>query len=315
MELTSFWKIAASATCVAVICGTAILWQVSKQKAIQRKLAEDASVSRMRAEQGDPEAQYDLASMYFRGKGVPQDYAEAVRWYRKAAEKGYTRAENALGYVYYQGKGVPQDDAEAVRWFRKAADHGDANAQSGLAFMYSQGKGMPQDYAEAVRWYSKAADQGDANAQYALGFMYRNGKGVPHDDAEAVRWFRKAADHGDAQAQRALASMRRVALARWVIIVVFFLATLLLVTMPLRRWGRATWVPWALTSALCFTTQELLIGSSTALLLAQRLLGARYSNFRLLIIVLLGGSSVICGLWALVEIARGSKRGAASGGH
>ena len=34
------------------------------------------------AEQGDATIQFALGSMYAFGKGVPQDYAEAVKWYR-----------------------------------------------------------------------------------------------------------------------------------------------------------------------------------------------------------------------------------------
>jgi len=40
-----------------------------------------------RAEQGDASAQYDLASMYYYGKGVPQDYRKAFDWYSMAAPK------------------------------------------------------------------------------------------------------------------------------------------------------------------------------------------------------------------------------------
>jgi TPR repeat protein len=239
-EVTLVWRIAASVTCLAAICGVAILWPVHKKKAIERKLAETASVYRVRAEHGDAKAQYRLAVSYAQGEGVPRDYVEAVRWYRKAAEQGDANAQLGLGYMYDHGQGVPQDYVEAVRWYRKAAEQGDANAQNGLGYMYNhgqgvpqdyveavrwcrkaaeqgdamaqsylgfsyfKGQGVPQDYAEAVRWYRKAAEQGDAKAQYGLGFMYREGQGVQRDDAEAVRWYRKAADQGDAMAQRAL---------------------------------------------------------------------------------------------------------------
>ena len=41
------------------------------------------------AEAGYEVAQYNLAVMYDDGKGVLQDYKEAVKWYRLAAEQGY----------------------------------------------------------------------------------------------------------------------------------------------------------------------------------------------------------------------------------
>ena len=64
--------------------------------------------------------------MYFKGQGVPQDYAAAVSWYRKAAEQGNASAQYNLGVMYDNGQGVPQDYAAAVSWYRKAADQGDA---------------------------------------------------------------------------------------------------------------------------------------------------------------------------------------------
>jgi len=41
---------------------------------------------------------------------------------RKAADKDYARAEGNLGWLYQEGKGVKQDYAEAMTLSRKAAD-------------------------------------------------------------------------------------------------------------------------------------------------------------------------------------------------
>ena len=41
------------------------------------------------AEQGDAQAQFTLGAMYYNGRGVPQDYKQAVKWYRLAAEQGF----------------------------------------------------------------------------------------------------------------------------------------------------------------------------------------------------------------------------------
>lgn len=56
-----------------------------------------------------------------------------------AADQGDAKGQYYLGSMYYFGKGVAQDFAEAVRWLRKAADQGDAKAQTGLAYMYDHG--------------------------------------------------------------------------------------------------------------------------------------------------------------------------------
>ena len=138
--------------------------------------------------QGDASAQYSLGVMYEVGKGVPQDYAEAVKWYRLAAEQGNALAQNSMGVMYVDGLGVPQDYAEAARWHRLAAEQGHSLAQYSLGVMYEVGQGVPQDYAEAANWFRLAAEQGNRMAQISLGFMYEEGKGVVQDDAEARKW-------------------------------------------------------------------------------------------------------------------------------
>jgi hypothetical protein len=201
------WRIAVPVSCVVLICAGAIVWHFVEARATDRKLAASAKARRARDEQGDAKAQSDLASMYYHGKGVPQDYAEAARWYRMAADQGNVKAEYGLGYMYSQGQGLPRDYTEAANWYRKAAGQGDTKAQNGIALMFYQGQGVLQDYAEAVSWYHKAADQGDATAENALGIMNYWGNGVPQDYAQAVGCYRKAADQGYARAQSSLGYM------------------------------------------------------------------------------------------------------------
>ena len=153
------------------------------------------------AEQGDVQAQYDLAVMYAKGQGMKKDDAEAVKWYRKAAEQGHADAQYHLGNAYAHGRGVAKDESEAVKWFRKAAEQGHAEAQCNFAEAYLFGSVIPQNYAEAVKWYRKAAEQGVADAQYNLGVSYAKGNGVTQDVFEAVRWYRKAAEKGHTDAQ------------------------------------------------------------------------------------------------------------------
>jgi hypothetical protein len=106
--------------------------------------------------------------MYYYGKGVPQDYAEAGRWCRKAADQNYPTAQDALGYSYYMGLGVPQDYTQAFFWYQRAAEQGYAKAEFDLASLYFSGKGVTQNYAEARRWYIRSAKHGSAEAQYSL---------------------------------------------------------------------------------------------------------------------------------------------------
>ena len=102
---------------------------------------------------------------------------EAFTDLRVRAEQGDADAQFSLGFMYGTGEGIPQDAAEAVWWYRLAAEQGDAEAQFNLGVMYGTGEGVPQDAAEAVRWYRLAADQDYAAAQFNLGNMYQLARG------------------------------------------------------------------------------------------------------------------------------------------
>jgi hypothetical protein len=203
--MKSSWKIGLIVSSVILlVCGSAAVWLVHKHRADEKKVVELANARRIRAEQGDPKAESELAYMYSHGQGVPQDYSEAFRWCRKSADQGYAYGEAGLAYMYLHGQGVSQDSSEALRWYRKAAEGGDAYAENNLGLVYEEGGLVPQDYGEALRWYRKAVDQNYPAAQYNLGNMYYYGLGVPSDVPEAYRLYRKAAAHGNEYSQRIL---------------------------------------------------------------------------------------------------------------
>ena len=94
-----------------------------------------------------------------------------MQWYTRAAEQGYAEAQYNLGYMYEQGRGVAQDYTQAVDWYRKAAEQNEAAAQYSLGLMYEQGTGVPRNLTEASRWYQLAAKNGDPDAKAALRSM------------------------------------------------------------------------------------------------------------------------------------------------
>ena len=116
----------------------------------------------------DPNVQNLLGYMYQEGKGVTQNYTEAVRWYRLAAAQGLAVAQINLGAIYVSGREAPPDYAEAVRLFELAAAQNIVAAQAWMGYMYAQGKGVTQNYTEAVRWYRLAAAQGESSAKNAI---------------------------------------------------------------------------------------------------------------------------------------------------
>lgn len=129
------------------------------------------------------------------GKGIPQNFAEAVTWYKKAADMGQNEAYAYLGSAYLDGRGVPADEAEAVKTFQAGADRGDAKSQRRLAVLYTQGRGLPYDYEKALFWSLEAAKGGDIQAMYLAGAMYEKGIGTNRNVDEARRWYKQASEY------------------------------------------------------------------------------------------------------------------------
>ena len=86
-------------------------------------------------------AMLHTASNYERGRGVKQNFKEAMRWYLKVAELNHNAtktAQNNIGLMYYRGQGVPQDTAEAIKWFQRALDNGYTKAAKNIEYIQSQ---------------------------------------------------------------------------------------------------------------------------------------------------------------------------------
>jgi hypothetical protein len=99
----------------------------------------------------------DAYAAYNRG-----DYATALKLWTPLAEHGNfsSSAQYFLGNMYEHGRGVPQNYAEAVKWYRKSAEQDDETSQNILGEMYRDGQGVPQDYVQAHMWFSLAASKG-----------------------------------------------------------------------------------------------------------------------------------------------------------
>ena len=105
------------------------------------------------AEKGIPQAQYNLALMYDKGTGVPQNYEKSYDWFLKAANSGLEDAQHAIGYIYLGGHGRDKNIVDAEKWFLKAALQGHARSQFTLGLIYDIGEGIERDSAKAYMWF------------------------------------------------------------------------------------------------------------------------------------------------------------------
>ena len=120
------------------------------------------------AQLGNPQAQYELADLYYYGIGTKADFKQFLYWLKAAAKNKYTDAQADLGFMYYQGEGIEQDYQKAFHLLRQAAELGNAEAQKNLAYMFYFGHGIGKIHSEAVKWIKRAAERGNIEAQNHL---------------------------------------------------------------------------------------------------------------------------------------------------
>ncbi len=121
------------------------------------------------------------------------DTARALRLWQEAAGAGSDLARHNVAALYARGDGVPQDFAAATEWLLPLAGRGDADAQFKLAVV-AQLAGRHND---ALAWVRRAADLGYPWAQASVGVQHYEGRGVDRDLSLALQWYRRAAaGHG-----------------------------------------------------------------------------------------------------------------------
>ncbi len=116
------------------------------------------------ANQGDPDAQFNMGQAYKLGRGVPADLKIAQSWYQKAAAQGHDQAQANLGLILFESG----QRAAAMPWLRKAADRGDARAQYVLGTAMFNGDVVAKDWPRAYALMTRAAAQGLPQAASSL---------------------------------------------------------------------------------------------------------------------------------------------------
>ncbi len=144
------------------------------------------------AEEGNSNSQCFLGKMYLNGRGVQQDYKEALKWFKKSAEQGNREGQSALGSLFLGGIGTEVNYREAFKWFSKSAEQNYPNAQYALGGMYYYGLGVAQDYQKAFQYFKKSSDNGSYNASIMIGDMYKDGIGLEKNITIAQNYYQKA---------------------------------------------------------------------------------------------------------------------------
>jgi len=123
------------------------------------------------ADQGDPQACFELAERRLEGDGVPRDVAKAAALYEQAGKGGVVNGWFRLGKIHHDGLAGAPDYGWALEYFTKAAQAGVVEAQHNIGAMLVSARGVKRDYVEGLAWLILAKQSGaptDAEAQVRI---------------------------------------------------------------------------------------------------------------------------------------------------
>jgi TPR repeat protein len=131
-----------------------------------------------------------------------EEFEKAVQ----ACDGGNASSCVTVGVLYYLGKGVKKDDAEALEYHQKGCDGGDAFGCISLGRSYANGQNVKQDFSKAKEYYEKAqkywqkdCDDGKTIGCLSLARLYDKGK-LACEGSKLVRCFHIVAkDHSQAK--------------------------------------------------------------------------------------------------------------------
>lgn len=175
-------------------------------------LESDLVWRQLAAEQGHPQAQYDICLHYLKNAKSDADLKPAINWLQKAAENEHQGAQTHLAWLQAIGIDMPENLTQAVIWFQKACNPVNPKESAEPVFAqvrYDFDHAMQllehsvddQDIHYALDTIDKCAQQNLPEAQFYLGKLYQQGKMVTLDKSLAAHLFEKAAHKGHLEAQ------------------------------------------------------------------------------------------------------------------
>ena len=104
----------------------------------ETSISEEVRRLKNRADSGNAEAQLILGDCYRLGKGVTQNYEEALKYYTKSAEQGNAYAQFEVGCCFYHGEGIRANRNAALEFYFNSAELGNKAARDMLEFLSHQ---------------------------------------------------------------------------------------------------------------------------------------------------------------------------------
>lgn len=153
------------------------------------------------ADLGHPNANYQLAMMYFGGQGCEANEAAAVKYATYAAANysdimKYYRANGLLGWLYF--KGFEDENHRRIQDFNKAYKLFSNGEPSEMCYFFKglmeyDGVGTEKNYEKAAESFfesckKKLGGKHEGYAALCLGLQYYTGLGVEENADQCYKW-------------------------------------------------------------------------------------------------------------------------------
>ncbi|MCD6027528.1 MAG: msfA [Solimicrobium sp.] len=120
------------------------------------------------------------------------DYRKAFDIFKTLAENGYPQAQYQLGLIYFYWEGLTNPLGK--EWIRKAADNGNGAACLMTGTRLLDLINLKTTNLIAIHYLKQAAKQNIIEACYLLGECYFDGINIPQNDNEALIWYKKVVE-------------------------------------------------------------------------------------------------------------------------
>ena len=116
----------------------------------------------------------------------------AATYFEKAAQKGYHPAQYQLALMYDRGEGVPENKQKALFWAIQSAKMADPEALFTVAVWLERGYSGKEDFPMALSFYELSATAGNPKAMASLISIYQGGaEDLSPDIQKATFWRQK----------------------------------------------------------------------------------------------------------------------------
>ncbi|EFC46547.1 predicted protein [Naegleria gruberi] len=103
------------------------------------------------ADQGFPEAQFQLGEKLMNGIGCQQNVSLAIQHFEKAVKEGHVLSMLNLGLIYFQSSTL-QNHEKSLKFLLLAAENGNIDAQHNIGYFFAS----KNEFEKAFTWYMKS---------------------------------------------------------------------------------------------------------------------------------------------------------------